>query len=228
MILQARDLDIVQLCYEQQFLTVDHLLPLFRGGQKDVVLRRIKKLQAAGLISVEKAHVSMGRTSLLRLTKKGNQLGAMRSAYDLPRAHSLDYRTLEHDTLVTTLRLRLRELWDFTWVPERALKDRYEIVPDGLVQFASGLAFAIEVENSMKGATRQRAILDTWDRTAGVQMVIFVCTKPQVFDAWQRYLTEGPRRIAYALLRWEELVAGHPVAWSPKGPLPLFERRGFG
>jgi hypothetical protein len=170
----ARDLDIVQLCYEQQFLTVDHLLPLFRGGQKDVVLRRIKKLQGAGLVTLEKAHVSVGRTSLLRLTKKGDQLGAMRSGYDMPRAHSLDYRTLEHDALVTTLRLRLREFWDFTWVPERALKDRYKIVPDGLVQFASGVTFAVEVENTMKGAARQRAILDTWDRAEGVYMVLFV------------------------------------------------------
>lgn len=227
MILQPRDLDILQLCYEQQFLTVEHLLPLFKGGSRAQVMRRLRELREAGFVSTFKSRVG-DCPVLVRLTKRGTSLAAARSDYTVPQVRAIDYATLQHDAIVTAVRMRLREHWDFTWLPERALKDRYEVIPDGVVQFQSGVAFAIEIENSAKGIARQRQLLESWDRVLGIHMVIFVATKPVIFDAWQRVLGETPRRMAYALLHWRELQKGTEVAWSPKGPLPLFARRSFG
>ncbi len=227
MILQPRDLDILQLCYEQQFLTEEHLMPLFKGGNRVQVIRRLRELRNAGFITTFKSKTGEGPT-IVRLTHRGLKLAAARASFSVPQVRAIDYATLRHDAIVTAVRLRLRELWDFTWVPERALRDRYEIIPDGLVQFRTGVVFALEIENSLKGVTRQRQILESWERVSGIHMVLYVTTKPIIHDAWQRVLSETQRQTAYGLLHWDELRQGEPAAWSPKGPLPLFSRRSFG
>lgn len=124
--------------------------------------------------------------------------------------------------------MRLSRLWDFEWLPERALKDRYPIVPDGIVRFTIGVTFAVELENSVKSVARRKQILAQWDAMEGINLVLFVATKDAVFLAWQRVIVEATPRMAVSLCHWSELQHGTPDVWTPRGAVSLFERRGFG
>jgi hypothetical protein len=227
MVLQPRDFVILKLCYEQQFLTIEHLAPFFKNESKQQVLRRLRELREAGFIETRQMWHNECRL-IVRLSKQGLRLTKARAEHDVPYSRSVDAVTLEHDALVTSVRLRLAQSWDFTWLPERALKDRYSVVPDGVVSFSGGISFAVEVEHSIKGASRRLALLEKWERVGGISLVLYVATSQTIFAAWQRSILERPRTIGFALLQWSELRNGTPEAWTPKGAVALFQRRSFG
>lgn len=186
---------------------------------------RIAELEAAGLISRQRV-ISIERYSVLKLTDLGRQIAAQQSPYNLSPAKLVDLATLEHDAIVTSVRLRLHELWDGHWVPERALKDKYPIIPDGLFQFrATGHLVAIEVENSIKGRSRFTDLLKEWRRTEGVMLVLYVATHSEIFRVVKEYLKAAPPQPAFALALWPELEAGKPVCQSPVNQLDLFSTR---
>ena len=163
---------------------------------------------------------------ILRLSDIGLRIARSESSYDVPQSKKVDLITLTHDRIVTDIRLRLCELWDGTWVPERALKDKYTRVPDGLFQFeSSGVTVAVEIENSTKGRSRFVTIMNEWARTDTVRIVLYVATNQAVFKAIEKLLPTAPQRPVFTLVDFDSLMRGQPSSLSPRGALDLFTRR---
>lgn len=225
-VLQERDKEILRCCYEQQFLVHEQIERFFFGSENTRnARRRVAKLKRAGLLRSDIAGGIL-KQHLLRLTNTGAAIGRGESPYEVPQSKKVDLLTLTHDRIVTDVRLRLRELWNGTWVPERALKDKYARIPDGLFQFeGSDVTVAVEIENSTKGYTRFVAIMNEWARTENVRVVLYVATGPKVFNAIEKLLATAPQRPAFALVDFGGLMNGQPACLSPRGSLDLFSRR---
>lgn len=223
--LQQRDLEILCCCYEQQFLTIEQIEGFyFKSAHGNKARERVRELSKAGLVRTEKSQLaSIGK--IVRLTKAGEKLAAANVALAVPQARKLDLATLMHDSIVTSVRLRLRELWDGRWIPERALRDKYEIIPDGIVQFESGFSIAVEIENSLKGKARFLGLIETWSKVESVSLILYVATSRQLERLIHGYLQERSVEKMFGLVCWDDLKAGVPAVQSPAGALPLFEKR---
>lgn len=220
--LQQRDKDILRCCYEQQFLVYEQIERFFSKSNAN---RRIVKLKRAGLIYSDKT-TALLKQHLIRLTETGKAIARAESPFDVPQSKKVDLATLTHDRIVTDVRLRLRELWDGVWVPERSLKDQYTRIPDGLFQFtATATTIAVEIENSIKGRGRFAAIMNEWARTDSIELVLYVATCKKVFDAIEKLFKAAPNRPVFALVDFQSFMSGQPLCRSPRGELDLFSRR---
>lgn len=232
--LQKRDLEIIKCCYEQQFLTIDQIEKFyFKSAHQNLARRRILKLRNTGLLMTEKSIVA-GLSKIVRLTKTGQKLAESDAAFKVPQTRSIDIATLIHDSTVTSVRLRLAQLWDGAWICERVLKDRYKINPDGIVQFESGFNVAIEVENSIKGRTRFLELLTTWESVVSVSLILFVATTSQLERLILGYLNEhtaaiknkgGVSQKLFSVISTNDLFSDNPKAASPAGALSIFSER---
>ena len=226
LVLQTRDREIIRCCYEQQFLVYEQIERFFFSStHTQNARRRVAKLMRAGLLYSE-IHCGLTKHHLIRVTRIGKSIGQSESPFDVPQSKKVDLATLMHDRFVTDVRLRLKSFWTGTWVPEKALKDKYKQIPDGLFQFEeTGSTAAIEVENSLKGNSRFLAILNEWSRVDGVRVVLFIATTKKLFDAIHKRLLNAPPKPAFALVEFDVLLNETPQAMSPRGPLDLFTRR---
>ena len=229
-VIQNRDREILRVCYEQQFLLFEHLEQFFfKGKVRQKVYERIKELEKIDLIQREQS-IAFGRNRVIRLTQNGVGLVRAGLPVAIPQFRKLNLQTLVHDAIVTSVRLRLAELWDGKWIPEGLLKKKeYLQIPDGIVAFTSGKKIAIEIENSLKGKTRFQELMNTWANGSGTEvgLVLYVATTPTLFKSIEVYLTEAPRKPIFALVEWEQLRTGAPKVVSPHGVIDLFSRRSF-
>lgn len=223
--LQERDMEILKCCYEQQFLTIEQIEEhYFKSTHSNKARERVSELSKAGLVRSENSSLATIK-KVVRLTRAGQRLAAAHAALEVPQSRRLDLATLMHDSIVTSVRLRLSQLWDARWIPERALKDKYEIIPDGIVQFESGFNVAVEIENSIKGRSRFLKLIDTWAKVESISLVLYVATTRQLERLIQGYLRERPSEKLFAVVAWDDLKTGVPSAQSPAGALPIFDRR---
>ena len=127
--------------------------------------------------------------------------------------------------MVTAVRSRLAELWNATWIPERLIKARGDVLhaPDGVLVFPSGTTIAIEVENAPLNARRFRDQLESW-RGTKVLLVVYIASGEALFRTLQARIKNGPKGLPFALLNWKQLEAGVPRAWTMMGELDLFAR----
>lgn len=227
-ILQNRDREILRLCYEHQFLLMEHLKgAFFKGKSKQKLYERVQELEKAGLLRREKIFI-LGREQVLRLTQDGERTIREHFQFAIPQYRRLPLDTLAHDALVVSVRLRLREIWDGTWVPETLLKqNEYQRIPDGIIAFPGGKQVAIEVENSLKGKSRFLSLMKTWGQHPNVGMVLYISTTKSLYSNLHGYIVEGPRKPIFALVSWDELRSGTPKAFSIHGEIDLFSRRSF-
>ena len=224
--LQERDKKIMQCCHEQGFLGTDLVEQYFFQSMDRRARERILELERAGFIQRAAAAVLKGRR-IIRLTRRGHDIVRETDPFNLPMARRLDLSTLAHDHFVSSVRLRLQELWSGTWIPERALKsDEFIRIPDGVFLFPSGRKIAVELENSAKHRPRFLKLLQGWLR-GDITMVLFVVTSAPLFALLKKYLADGPKDFPFALVEWEQLKAGTPKAWSIRGEINLFERSTF-
>lgn len=224
--LQKRDIEILRCCYEQQFMLYEQIARFyFRDAVPRLARRRIYRLKQAGLLCREQQQ-RLAMQQILRVTETGKRIARSVSPFDVPQSRKVDLATLTHDRIVTDVRLRLHELWDGVWVPERALKDRYERIPDGLFQFdGTGRTIAVEIENSTKGQARFKSIMNEWARTEGVQLVLYIATSIRVYDAIHKLFATAPDRPAFALVSYDAFMRSIATCHSPRGALDLFARR---
>jgi hypothetical protein len=68
--LQERDYSILVLCYEQQFLTLEHVKHFFPNTHRSTAQRRLRELIESGFLLVE-YHPLLGSMGLFRLTDWG-------------------------------------------------------------------------------------------------------------------------------------------------------------
>ena len=225
--IQERGREILRRCYEQQFLLMDHVERFFFASVAAQNARlRIKQMEQAGLLKMI-VPKKIGERKIVRLTRAGVAIAKQFHPFEIPQARRIDFDTFDHDAIVTSVALRLQELWDGVWVPERALKmEDYAQVPDGVFVFDSGNKVAIEVENSLKGRTRFLTILDRW-RHVPLRLILYVTTDPRIHKSLKEYIANGPGGVPFGLVEWSGLRDGKPTAWCPKGELDIFKRRSF-
>jgi hypothetical protein len=224
-----RDREILRVSYEQQMVSIDQMTRYLFGGHDTHARRRLRELAQAGLL--REAEVR-GRfpLKLYRPTGYGVKVAQGLTPLVSPQRRAFSLLTLEHDLLVTEVRLRLAQFWDAVWLPERALRaDEYRQIPDGVLLFQSGKKIAIELENSSKAKRRYQRIWQKWPGT-GTFLVLYVATTPVVAALLRKLLVDAPKGAAFGLVEWEALQAGSkstPKIWTPKGEVDLLSRRSF-
>lgn len=225
-ILQTRDLELLRICYEQQFLVYEQVEKyLFKEVSSRIARRRILKLKSAGLLRREEQN-AFSLKHVLRVTKEGQKLAESLSPFCIPQSKKTDLATFNHDRIVTDVRLRLSEFWDGVWTPEKALKDKYPIIPDGLFQFEkTGTAVALEIENSLKGKTRFLELLKEWQRVDSILLVIFIATDQKIFNAIKNHLEHAPAKPAFGLIELNSFLSASPKLYSSRGTLDVFSKR---
>lgn len=227
--LQSRDREILSLCYEHQFLLMEHVSVFFKEKGERRAYERVQELEGAGLLRREPSLI-FGSSRVIRLTKLGVDTVRGTYAVPIPQIKRLNLTTLQHDAIVTSVRLRLKEVWDGAWVPERLLKKaEFPEVPDGLVVFPSGRRLAIEVENSLKGKARFLGLLNRWSASQAF-LILYIATTPRLFETLKGYIGEGPKSPkspVFGLVQWDDLRDGVPHSFSAHGALDLFTRRVF-
>ena len=222
--IQERDKKILKLCYEQNFLLSEHISDHFFQSDSKLAARRIKKLQESGYIRYG-AHPFDRKRNLIRISRLGKMIASSMSPIEFPYCNAISKYTLAHAALVTSVRLRLEKIWDGVWIPEMALKQLDTVeVPDGVFLFKSGTRVAIEVENSIKGKSRFLKRLAAW-REEDEEIVLYVATSEEIYRYLKDYLQHAPVKPLFALVLWDELKTGQPVAWSAQGELGIFLRR---
>lgn len=219
--IQKRDLRILKLCYEQQFLLVSHIRDYLFEGNYVEAKRRVRELMAAGLL--EENSLKHRRAKLIQLTPTGKRFASEQSSVEAGFT-KIDPALVEHDSIVTEVRLRLETKWKALWIPERALRSMNpDEVPDGLFLFESGKKAAIEVENSLKGRSRFVERLQRWNRASHCpHLVLYVATTEDIYMHLQHWLDGSPRTPLFCLVRLSQLMQPEPEVWSPIGELDLF------
>lgn len=227
MVLQPRDEDILRVCYEQQFLTMDHILKFFfHGKSRSEPYRRIRELEKEGLIKREAVALFPG-TKLIRLTRKGLDLAQSLSPFSFHYLHSVNLAQLEHDAILTSVRLRLGQLWDGLWNPEshyraRAKEIKDFVVPDGVVQFFEDKQpYAIELENSIKANDRLKKRLIDWSKSRGIS-ILYIATSQRIENFLKSQIEKNSKEGPFLVVNWDELETGKPQAWSTSGPKDIF------
>ncbi len=226
-ILQPRDRTILRLCYEQQFLLIEQIQRfLFLGTDRQNSVRRCQQLERFGYIR-SIVEPTLDGKRLIRLTDLGRRIIEKDLVIEVPQVNKPDVRTLHHDAAVTTVRLRLQELWTGSWLPERAIKRQdFPQIPDGLFIFPSGKKVAVEVENSIKGRSRLLALLERW-RRVDVKLVLYVATVDNIFSHLKRCLADGPRTVPLSLIHYQRLLASDPSVWTPDKEVEVFARKEY-
>lgn len=222
-VLQARDKEILKVCYEQQFILTEHVSDHFFGGSYTEALRRVIELRKWDYL--QNAGFKIGKKMAHILGHRGMPVAEASSAVKFNHYPRIDPKTAEHDAIVTDVRLRLASLWDGGWIPERGIRSfDASQVPDGLFLFENGRQVAVEVENSLKGRTRFVNRLKFWGASE-VAVVLFVATSHELYTAIESYLAESPDSPICCLTTYDSLRSDSPAVWSKEGALGLFAQR---
>jgi hypothetical protein len=223
--IQKRDLEILACCQDQQFLTHGHVQRFFfKGAHERKARERVRELEGVGLLTQVPLR-QPGQPKIIRLTKQGLGLIEEKRQVRVNALKVLNLNTLEHDAIVTSVRLRLAEFWDATWIPEQVLKASSPIeIPDGIFSFPSGAQVMVEVENSRKDRPRFHRLLERW-RDVQPMLVLYVATSPALFREIKSWIEDGPQDLPIGLVEWGELETGEPLIWTQRGELALLSQR---
>ena len=223
--LQARDRYLIHLTYEQQFIGVDQAHEfIYSSMETREKQRRISELEQAGIIRREKG-LGYDRAGIIRLTQSGLKLAEVERAERVPQLRRISVQTFLHDSIVTSVRLRLSQLWNATWIPERLIKsESFAHIPDGVLVFPSGSIVAVEVENSPKGPKRFREIQERW-RANPIKLCLYVASSEIMARVVRKYMEGGPRDLPFGLVNWQDLKKGKPTVWMPQGEIDIFSQR---
>ena len=152
--LQRRDLKILKFCLEQKFATLLQIGKMFYQESKNIYHRpakRVCQLVNEGLLRAE--HLGVCKKTLYLTTREGVRLLKEKQMDSgLGALKSIDIRTLEHDEMVTDVRIILDLLMGWAdWKSERVLKQESgkRKVPDGTCQ-GRDQSYMIEVERTLK------------------------------------------------------------------------------
>lgn len=210
--LQERDREILKICYEQQFILTEHIRDHFFGGNHAEALRRIIELRNADFL--KHSGLKVGKQFAHILGYQGMPVAEARSKVRLNVYPSLDSFTLEHDAIVTEVRLLLQKYWAGNWIPEAAIQKKNKAhIPDGMFAFEDGARAAIEVENSLKGRSRFESRLKFWHKDEA-QMVLYIATSKEIYSYLKDYLALAPKQPAFYLITLDDLRAASKYAWN--------------
>ena len=226
-VLQERDRRVIRICYEQQFILTEHVERDFGRTSYKNCRKRIRELIGANYLKEDKS-AAIGRKPIYRVTGLGATVALENGASPISPKARLQLSTLVHDAIVISVRQRLTQFWDAQFVCERAIKaSEHRQIPDGIFAFPSGKEIAIEVENSDKGRSRFISLLSRWRHEKQTILVLYIATSESLFSTIQKRLATAPNEQPFGLVKWDDLRVEKPDVWTPKGPIPLFDRRSF-
>ena len=227
-VLQERDKQIMIVTYEEQFLLLKQVAKYFFKESFQSASLRIIKLVNLRLLKYETLSLP-GKPKVIRLTPKGVKLCKEISPFSIMQKRKVSLSTLNHDAFVSEARLILRDRFDASWIPEKAMKlHNLKKIPDGILLFQSGKRIAIEVENSVKGKDRYDHMWREWEQQEFV-LVLYVATTEVVYRALQKRMAEHQsQKVRLGLIRFADLLNGsNESVWTPRGLVSLFSRRAF-
>src|SRR5579862_3537872 len=160
-VLSGKEIEILRFIHEFGFCEIKQIMKRFAMTKTPAYLH-MQILMRLGLVI--HARFIPGQAGSYYLTHKAVSLLEL----DLPIVRKISRGTYEHHLAVIDIHLRLKELHhDAVWITERRLlRNKYadrssqnEHLPDGVLIFADGIRYAIEVELSMKTKKRLEEIL---------------------------------------------------------------------
>ena len=229
--LVERDLNLMRVAYEEQYLRMKTISQYFFNGSLQGASNRIRKLQSRGLVRYESLDFP-GRQRVVRITQKGTLVLGAYLKFKIRQEKRVPISTFIHDSLTTEVRLSLKKIYDAEWVPEDAMKaTAARKIPDGLLVFQSGTKFAVEIENTLKAKDRYQRIWREWDEQTqdAPDLVLYVASNRSLYKSLQSLmLAIQTRKVCFGLILSADLLAGNPKeVWTPKGNIPLFNIRSF-
>ena len=155
MVKRKTDLAILKFALEQKFVTLMQVTRMFFPETEKIFnwpMKCVRRLVLEGYLKAERPgfcdaklyYVSPKGEKLLRSNGCSGGLGAVKR---------IDARNLEHDLLVTEIRIIFEKLLCLMgWKSERLLRKELQKqkVPDGMVCGPDGINFVIEVERTLK------------------------------------------------------------------------------
>lgn len=236
--IQERDRRILRACYEQRFLTMDHIIQEFyRGRHQSEAYRRIKELETEKYIRREMPYLG-DHKRFIRLTERGLDIAMQASHWEIPKGDRLNPNFIEHDSLVTFVRFRLEQYWDGEWVPRTVLESgQLEFASkreacDGAWCFPSGKWVAVELECIARRSANYAALIDRWANQSDLPaLVLFVCAHSAVHERVKEALerSHSARRMVFASVLFKDFQTDPDAkAWTIRGDVTLFNRRTVG
>lgn len=203
-----RDHQILKLCYEQKFITLEHVESFFPArSAKFAASRRVGLLRGAGLLKVVQSPM-LKRYFILTLTKLGEAYVTQKLSIEIDNNLKPLQSTLAHDSIVTSVRLKLVSLLpNSKWLPERALKlMSLEHLPDGILKVSHDEFIVIEVENSIKWSQRYRSLMNTdWSCIPQITTVLYIATNENISRAISASLYSASDRPSYGVMNLSDL-----------------------
>lgn len=223
-----RDREILRISYEQQMISTQLMTRYFFGGHDTHARRRLRELAEGGYLREAEVRGGWYPHKLYRPTTQGAKLAGSLSRLVIPQRRVFSLSTLEHELLVTDVRLRLSQVWDAAWLPRKALRaDNYRQVADGLLAFPSGRVIAVEVEAFCRTELQYQHIWQKWVGT-NTFLVLYVAKSPVVAALLRRLLVLAPKGAAFGVVEWEALRRQNtapPLIWTPRAEVDLFSKR---
>lgn len=205
--LQERDLELMNYCLGQKFLTLEQVARRFFKSKEGVkyplhtAYRRVLTLQKFGMVNL--VPYEPGGSKGIQTTKLGEQELKNRGFEPLPVCN-INYATAEHDRRVTDVRIVFEELGLLSsWTSDRQLKGRgltARRVPDAILSLTKGYRIALEVEIAWKGKERYEAIFSNYreKQFGDVKILFYVCNTLQQLKKLAKF-TEYDRWVYFAM-----------------------------
>lgn len=184
LILQNRDIGVMQYCLEQKFVTVEQVAKRFFRAKREAkyplhtAYRRMLILQKFGMVKLVCWNSSGGRA--MQTTKLGEQ-ELKSEGLEPPSVCEINPATAEHDRRVTDVRIIFEQLnLSSSWRSDRYLKSgrgSSRRVPDAVFDLKNGQRVSLEVEIAQKAKERYRDIFDNYrgKQFGNIEIVFYVC-----------------------------------------------------
>ena len=223
LLIQERDLQIMDYCLDQKFLTVEQIARRFFRPQEGAkhplhtAYRRMLTLQRFGMVKL--VPYAPGGQKGVQTTELGEQELLNQGLAPLPVC-GINYATAEHDRRVTDVRILFEDLGLLSsWTSDRYLKServRVRRVPDAIMRFKKDYQAALEVEIAWKGKERYQEIFSDYrqKKFGEVPFLFYVCNTLEQLKNLAK-LTEHYKWVYYVL--YEQLVQ--------KGPETVFANK---
>lgn len=223
MILQKRDWEILKICYEHHFLLMKQVERFFfKGKHPQKARQRILELGKAGLVErVPTEILGISNRLMIRLTQLGIKTVRSQYTYDIYQPKRINLSIQEHDAYLISVRLRLLEIWQATWIRGSVLGDDiYKVKPDGVIHLSSGKSVVIEVESKVQPHEK---LLQHFGRHASSDffLILYVASYEELFKHLKNNLDKNPVQAPIGIISFKTLLSDAPIFWCQKGEICL-------
>jgi len=187
-----RDILLFKWMNGHGFVTADQINRFLKVA-KTTGYRRIKKLVDHGYIQKEK--ILHGAGAVHYITKQAKAA----SGDDLTILQNISLGGYVHDLTLVNLALDLSEKYEVNFIPERRLRFWGGLggvgieghIPDGVLEFSEKKKWAIELELSVKAASRLKKIIDGYASNFEYEEVHYFVNDNTVKNAVQKAITSS-------------------------------------